>query len=155
MTAPAKTNRLTLFIIIALMSGVALGFWLNRSYVQEENKIIANTTLSIAAFSKPVADSNNIAYAIHAAQKKILISQKNAAIEKRDKKLEPFSLLADIFLRLIKMIVAPLVFSTLVVGVAKLGDVKTVGRIGGKSLIWFFSASIVSLGLGAGKLGKS
>jgi Na+/H+-dicarboxylate symporter len=59
-----------------------------------------------------------------------------------------FSLLPDIFLRLIKMIVAPLVFFTLVVGVAKLGDVKSVGRIGGKTLLWFVSASLLSLLLG-------
>ena len=51
----------------------------------------------------------------------------------REKKLEPLTLLSDIFLRLIKMIVAPLVFTTLVVGVAKVGDIKAVGRIGGKN----------------------
>jgi Na+/H+-dicarboxylate symporter len=58
------------------------------------------------------------------------------------------SVLTDIFLRLIKMIIAPLVFSTLVVGIAKLGDVKTVGRIGGKSLLWFIGASLLSLTIG-------
>lgn len=57
-------------------------------------------------------------------------------------------LLTTIFLRLVQMIIAPLVFSTLVVGIAKLGDLKTVGRVGGKSLLWFVSASIVSLLLG-------
>lgn len=57
-------------------------------------------------------------------------------------------LLTTIFLRLVQMIIAPLVFSTLVVGIAKLGDLKTVGRVGGKSLLWFISASIVSLLLG-------
>ncbi len=57
-------------------------------------------------------------------------------------------ILTDIFLRLVKMIIAPLVFSTLVVGIAKLGDLKTVGRVGGRSLIWFFTASLVSLLLG-------
>ncbi len=59
-----------------------------------------------------------------------------------------FSILADIFLRLIKMIVAPLVFTTLVVGVAKQGNVKAVGRIGGKTLLWFLCGSFVSLFLG-------
>ena len=54
----------------------------------------------------------------------------------------------DIFLRLIKMVIAPLVFSTLVVGIAKLGDIKSVGRIGGKTLLWFMGASLVSLFLG-------
>jgi Na+/H+-dicarboxylate symporter len=54
----------------------------------------------------------------------------------------------DIFLRLIKMIIAPLVFSTLVTGIAKLGDIRAVGRIGGKTLLWFLGASLISLLLG-------
>jgi Na+/H+-dicarboxylate symporter len=57
-------------------------------------------------------------------------------------------LLSDIFLNLVKMIIAPLVFSTLVVGVSKLGDISAVGRIGGKTLLWFMSATFVSLFLG-------
>ncbi len=57
-------------------------------------------------------------------------------------------LMSDIFLNLVKMIIAPLVFSTLVVGVAKLGDISAVGRIGGKTLLWFLSATFVSLFLG-------
>jgi len=61
---------------------------------------------------------------------------------------EYISLLTDIFLRLIKMIIAPLVFSTLVVGVAHMGDTKAVGRIGAKAMIWFIAASLVSLLLG-------
>ena len=55
------------------------------------------------------------------------------------------SLITDIFLRLIKMIIAPLVFSTLVVGVAHMGDTKAVGRIGAKAMLWFVGASLVSL----------
>lgn len=74
--------------------------------------------------------------------------QKNEVSKERDKKLDWFTILADIFLRLIKMIVAPLVFTTLVVGVAKLGDINSVGRIGGKTLLWFISASLLSLLLG-------
>ena len=46
------------------------------------------------------------------------------------------------------MIIAPLVFSTLVVGVAHMGDTKAVGRIGAKAMLWFVSASVVSLVLG-------
>jgi len=57
-------------------------------------------------------------------------------------------LLGTIFLRLVKSIIAPLVFSTLVVGIAKFGDLKTVGRVGGKAMLWFISASLVSLLLG-------
>lgn len=58
------------------------------------------------------------------------------------------SLAADVFLRLIKMIIAPLVFSTLVVGVAHMGDGGAVGRVGLKALLWFFVCSAASLGLG-------
>lgn len=58
------------------------------------------------------------------------------------------SIPTDIFLRLVKMIIAPLVFSTLVTGVAKLGDIKAVGRIGGKTMLWFITATFVSLFLG-------
>jgi Na+/H+-dicarboxylate symporter len=58
------------------------------------------------------------------------------------------SVITDIFLRLIKMIIAPLVFATLVTGIAKLGDVKAVGRIGGKTLAWFLGASLISLLMG-------
>lgn len=57
-------------------------------------------------------------------------------------------LLTTIFLRLVQMIIAPLVFSTLVVGIAKLGDLQSVGRVGGKALLWFVSASFASLLLG-------
>src|SRR3954464_887114 len=58
------------------------------------------------------------------------------------------SLISDVFLRLIKMIIAPLVFSTLVVGIANMGDTGSVGRVGGKALAWFVGASLVSLLLG-------
>jgi len=58
------------------------------------------------------------------------------------------ALLPFVFLRLIKMIIAPLVFSTLVVGIGKMGDIVTVGRVGGKALAWFIGASVLSLTLG-------
>ena len=61
---------------------------------------------------------------------------------------DTMSLLTTMFLRLIKMIIAPLVFSTLVVGIAKMGDAKEVGRIGVKALGWFVIASVISLSLG-------
>ncbi len=57
-------------------------------------------------------------------------------------------ILSDIFLRLIKMIIAPLVFSTLVYGIAKVGDFKSVGRIGIKTLLYFQGATILALTLG-------
>ncbi len=58
------------------------------------------------------------------------------------------SLVTTIFLRLIKMIIAPLVFSTLVAGIAHMGSASEVGRIGTKALAWFLFASVVSLSLG-------
>lgn len=58
------------------------------------------------------------------------------------------SILTDIFLRLIKMIIAPLVFSTLAVGIARMGDASTIGRVGLKTFSWFISMSVVSLLLG-------
>lgn len=61
---------------------------------------------------------------------------------------DKIKILATVFIRLVQMIIAVLVFSTLVPGIAKLGDIKTVGRIGGKALGWFFSASFISLLIG-------
>ena len=95
-----------------------------------------------------MVDTNNIQYKNLVKQNALLSTQKSEVTKARDKKLDWFTILADIFLRLIKMIVAPLVFTTLVVGVAKLGDIKAVGRIGGKTLLWFISASLMSLLLG-------
>ena len=59
-----------------------------------------------------------------------------------------FKILTSVFLRLIQMIIAPLVITTLIVGIAKMGNLKAVGRVGGRSMIWFFSASLASLFLG-------
>ncbi len=97
-----KGNRLTLYILIAMVLGVAVGY-----YVHEN---------SSAELTKKFSDNTK--------------------------------LLTTIFLRLVQMIIAPLVFCTLVVGIAKLGDLKTVGRVGGKALLWFISASLASLLLG-------
>src|SRR6188768_3078829 len=97
-----KSNRLTLYIIISMVVGIALGYVIH--------------TQSSPEFIKSF--STNI------------------------------KLLTTIFLRLVQMIIAPLVFSTLVVGIAKLGDLKTVGRVGGKALLWFITASLASLLLG-------
>jgi Na+/H+-dicarboxylate symporter len=59
-----------------------------------------------------------------------------------------FTIITDLFLRLIKMIIAPLVFSMLVVGIAHMGDTESIGRIGLKAMGWFIVASLVSLTLG-------
>lgn len=97
-----KSNRLTIYIIIAMLAGIVLGYLVHTGSSPD----------FIQSFSKNI------------------------------------KLLTTIFLRLVQMIIAPLVFSTLVVGIAKLGDLKTVGRVGGKALLWFISASLVSLLLG-------
>ncbi len=99
---PANRNRLTIFILIAMVAGVLLGYVVHKNSTPE----------FVSKFSTNI------------------------------------NLLTTIFLRLVQMIIAPLVFSTLVVGIAKLGDLKTVGRIGGKALLWFVSASLISLFIG-------
>lgn len=99
---PANRNRLTIFILIAMVAGVLLGYVVHKNSTPE----------FVTKFSTNI------------------------------------KLLTTIFLRLVQMIIAPLVFSTLVVGIAKLGNLKTVGRIGGKALLWFVSASLVSLLIG-------
>ncbi len=71
-----------------------------------------------------------------------------ASIENIDSFAEKIKLLGTIFIRLVQMIIAPLVFSTLVVGIAKMGDMKMVGRVGGKAMAWFITASLVSLSVG-------
>ena len=58
------------------------------------------------------------------------------------------SIMSDVFLRLIKMLIGPLVFSTLVVGIAHMGDAASVGRVFAKAMGWFVTASLVSLVLG-------
>ncbi len=146
-----KGNRLTLYIILGLVAGVVLGFILNSTYVQHENNVLADTETLISSMQDQIigiTDTSSMAYRELVAAKVKLVTDKSAVMAARDSKLEPFSLMADIFLRLIKMIVAPLVFTTLVVGVARLGDMKAVGRIGGKTLLWFFSASFTSLLIG-------
>jgi Na+/H+-dicarboxylate symporter len=95
-------NRLTLFILIAMVLGIALGQWVHVTADE-------STTKSFVTNIK---------------------------------------LLTTIFLRLVQMIIAPLVFFTLVAGIAKMGDLKALGRVGGKSMLWFVSASLVSLLLG-------
>ena len=98
----SKTNRLTLWILIAMVIGIVVGYGMHVGMEEGARKEVADN----------------------------------------------LKILTEIFLRLVKMIIAPLVFSTLVVGIAKLGDMKTVGRVGGRALLWFMSASLISLLLG-------
>jgi len=77
-----------------------------------------------------------------------LLIHYSAGVYWREHFSDYMSIITDIFLRLIKMIIAPLVFSSLVTGIAKMGDTKSVGRIGAKTLAWFLGASLISLVLG-------
>jgi Na+/H+-dicarboxylate symporter len=95
-------NRLTTYIMIALVVGIVVGYLVNAN----------SDTAGAQSFS------------------------------------DAMSLITTLFLRLIKMIIAPLVFATLVVGIAKMGNAAEVGRIGVKALGWFVIASIISLSLG-------
>ena len=147
----SKNNRLTFFIFLALILGVILGYVLNiKSFDAYNNNIVRadNQIKSIDVQLSGIKDTSAVGYTQLIVQKKeaLKVRVENETI--REKKLEPLTLLSDIFLRLIKMIVAPLVFATLVVGVAKVGDIKAVGRIGGKTMLWFLSASLMSLALG-------
>src|SRR5262245_17692612 len=98
----SKGNRLTVYILIAMVLGIGAGYFVHDRIGEA----------GIKSFS------DNI------------------------------KLLTKIFLFLVQMIISPLVFCTLVVGIAKLGDLKTVARVGGKALLWFISASLASLLLG-------
>lgn len=147
----SKNNRLTFFIFLALVLGVALGYYLNVSSFSTFNDNIANADNRVKAIDAQIIkikDSTATAFLELNTEKVALEKVRHENEVLREKKLEPLTLLSDIFLRLIKMIVAPLVFSTLVVGVAKVGDIKAVGRIGGKTMLWFLSASLLSLVLG-------
>ena len=146
-----QKNKLTLFIFIALVVGIVAGYLLNVNWIGQYNDQIAKADKQATNLEVQLAkttDTTSVAYLAMKTDRKAQLSirKKNETI--RDKKLEPFTLLSDIFLRLIKMIVAPLVFTTLVVGVAKVGDINAVGRIGGKTMLWFLSATLLSLTLG-------
>ncbi len=99
-------NRLTIFIIIAMVGGIAFGLW---AY-------------------------DNFEYFVGAGTKPQL--------------LDGLKVVTDIFLRLIKMIIAPLVFATLVAGIAHMEDAGQVGRVGMKTIFWFICASLVSISIG-------
>ncbi|MBA3647008.1 MAG: dicarboxylate/amino acid:cation symporter [Chitinophagales bacterium] len=79
----------------------------------------------------------------------IIVGQVFRATHSDPEQLKSFStsiqILSDIFLRLIKMIIAPLVFSLLLVGIAKAGDFKTVGRIGLKTIVYFTVAALLAM----------
>ena len=72
----------------------------------------------------------------------------NVAPDQHAKIAGYLSIVTDLFLRLIKMIIAPLVLSTLTVGIAHMGDSSALGRMFGRTIGWFIGASLVSITLG-------
>ncbi|MGC4038748.1 MAG: dicarboxylate/amino acid:cation symporter [Chitinophagaceae bacterium] len=194
-----KGNRLTVYILIAMLLGIAVGYFINRYGQGEEisyspakdytgtdtislrigKKVLFQDIIVVkdSISFKRISDSLNRLRDESSFLKWVVISNSNKSYRHRyahyaeDEgvhfggivtgpkhgtafvtSVQTFSdnikLLTTIFLRLVQMIIAPLVFCTLVVGIAKLGDLKTVGRVGGKALLWFVSASLASLLLG-------
>ena len=129
-----KRNWLIISIVFAMIIGILTGAVINK-IKSDEFKVLREKTISVSP-TEPGNQQTN---------EKFLVKE-----EKEAKKeiASYFSILSDIFLRLIKMIIAPLVFSVLVVGVAKVGDFKSVGRIGGKTLVYFTFATLVALIMG-------
>jgi len=144
-----KKSRLTLWIVIGLLAGIVTGLVLHVSYLAEDSASLRAIEQRQTEIKRLLSVPNDLDTRLHLEhQQQELAAQHKAAEMTRDQKVEPFDLLGDMFLRLIKMIIAPLVFTTVVIGVAKLGDITAVGRIGGKTLAWFLGASFVSLLLG-------
>ncbi|MES2681070.1 MAG: dicarboxylate/amino acid:cation symporter [Bacteroidota bacterium] len=130
-------NKLIGFIVIAMVLGLVVGYVINVSI--SGNKF----EHSQEAVSK-ITDPKEREQATLIMEK----YEERANRETKRKVASNFSVLSDIFLHLIKMIIAPLVLSVLVIGVAKVGDFKSVGRIGLKTLVYFTSATLIALALG-------
>ena len=146
-----QKNKLTLYIFIALFLGIVAGYLYNVYVINSINEKISIAETSVKKIDAQLSSTKDTSSAVFRSLKAERLAQtdiRKAADNLREDKLEGFTILTKIFLNLIKMIVGPLVFSTLVVGVAKVGDIKAVGRIGGKTLLWFLSATLISLLLG-------
>ena len=132
-----KKNKLISFILIAMILGLVVGFGINK-YITN-NKFVYNKS-KLESISNPVIKKE--------AEKSIKTYEEKLFKAQKKEVASYFSILSDIFLHLIKMIIAPLVLAVLVIGVAKVGDFKSVGRIGLKTLLYFTSATIIALALG-------
>jgi Na+/H+-dicarboxylate symporter len=130
-----KKNKLIIWILIAMLAGILTGYIVNRS-LNTNRFVYSGKALSA---DKNVAKKQQEAV----AQYEVLTLQ-----QQKKEHASDFSVLSDIFLHLIKMIIAPLVLAVLVIGVAKVGDFKSVGRIGLKTMIYFTCATLIALALG-------
>ena len=122
-----------------MIIGIVVGYGINKSITNNAPKIEQSYIQKISKGNAEVEKQLIVACA--------KIDKTNLKQAKK-KVASNFSILSDIFLRLIKMIIAPLVLAVLVMGVAKVGDFKSVGRIGGKTLLYFTFATLLSLSLG-------
>ena len=146
-----QKNRLTLFIFIALILGVVVGYIYNVNVINTINSKINAAETNLRTIDSRLEAAKDTTTANYTSLKVARAEQahiRKVNDDARESKVEYFNILSDVFLRLIKMIIAPLVFTTLVVGVAKVGDIKAVGRIGGRTLLWFLGTTLVSLLLG-------
>lgn len=140
-----RFNKLTTVIFIAMFLGIFTGYILNITKIDGLLQQIKGTKQMLTELEKKDAGMPDD------ANKATIVAYKtNIASLEQEKEnwLIGFQMVTKIFLNLIKMIIAPLVLSILIVGIAKLGDLKQVGRIGAKALGWFIFASLVSLFLG-------
>src|SRR6478672_5066581 len=109
----SSKNKLTLFIFIALILGVAVGYYLNVNNFNQKNTAIVNADAQVKKIEAQMSnlkDTTVSQYAVLKTQKAAQVQIRKENETAREKSLEPLTLLSDIFLRLIKMIVAPLVF---------------------------------------------
>lgn len=132
-----KKNKLIVFIVISMLVGILSGYVINVSVTN--NKFTYDRTLVSSIKEKKTAEQ--VEKTLSTLEKKYLKEEKKSLASK-------FSILSDLFLHLIKMIIAPLVLAVLVLGVAKVGDFKSVGRIGLKTMLYFTSATLLALALG-------
>ena len=132
-----KKNKLISFIVIAMLAGLILGYGVNKTLTT--NKFLYSRS-EIQKIKDPVVKEKVDAAITRYEEKVFRDSKKEVASN--------YSILSDIFLHLIKMIIAPLVLAVLVIGVAKVGDFKSVGRIGLKTLVYFTSVTLIALALG-------
>ncbi|TDS55944.1 dicarboxylate/amino acid:cation symporter [Myroides indicus] len=142
-----KNNKLFILIIIALVLGVILGGIVHYSYRPTSPITSENTEIVSENAKNSVIQNKTDTVIIENASDNTEI-----AVSKIPQEIKTFSdnikVLGTIFIRLVQMIIAPLVFCTLVVGIAKMGDMGMVGRVGGKAMGWFITASLVSLCIG-------
>ncbi len=120
-----RKNKLITAILLGLVLGILIGYFINQYYWEIEKSLCSQYSNS---FVRELIhkDINTI----------------------REQVASHFSLLSEIFLRLIKMILAPLVISILISGIGKIENIATLGRIGLKTLIYFYIMTLIALVVG-------